>query len=182
MFCYTCFWCYEHGTVGRTSLPLHSTPTTTCLRLKKTKTNRKKTGIVFCSHCKKQNWIYNKVNIFFRKCFNIDKTLCHLPVLSQNEVFLSVSHECLNMSTPFFFPSVVFFWLWILALSTSDTSAFATTGVEAMKLLLFHTLLTERLLLELVTCPALDLCFLQENLAFALRQHCRNFVCIAVQR
>ena len=46
----------------------------------------------------------------------------YLPVLSQNEVFLSVSHECLNISTSFLFLSVVFFWLLILALSASDVS------------------------------------------------------------
>ena len=33
----------------------------------------------------------------------------YLPVLSQNKVFLSVSHECLKISTSFLFPSVVFF-------------------------------------------------------------------------
>ena len=46
----------------------------------------------------------------------------YFPVLSQNEVFLSVSHECLNISTSFLFPSFVFFWLLILALSASDVS------------------------------------------------------------
>ena len=47
----------------------------------------------------------------------------YLPVLSQNEVFLSLSHERLNISTPFLFPSLVFFfWLLIQALSASDTS------------------------------------------------------------
>ena len=97
--CCACYWCYEHGTVGRTSLPLHSIPTTTCLKLK-----RKKRGIVVIVKSKTELII---VNSFIIKCFDMDKTILYsmfhlyLPVLSQNEVFLSVSVQLLPH-----------FWTW----------------------------------------------------------------------
>ena len=102
-----------------------------------------------------------------------------------NEVFLSVSHECLIISTPFslqLFFSGSEFWPFQLQIYLSICHNRCRSYVTAsFPWHLKNTLLTEQLLLELVTCPALDLCFLHGKLAFALRQHCRNFVCIAVQ-
>ena len=89
----------------------------------------------------------------------------YLPVLSQNEVFLLVSHEYLNISTSFLFPSVVFFWLLILALQLQMCLSIFHNRCKSYVSASFpwhlkNTFLTEQLLLELVTCSALKVCLL----------------------